>query len=206
MKTIELKLYKFDELSEEAKRTAVENYSTNGVDDFWGSERIASYEKAKEIYNSLSGIDGEISGKRLVAWIENNLSHYWRRQNKISKHKLPQTGVITKKRVLGDCFFVNSWWEWKYDCIKFRTSNIFETNDIEGCPLTGVCYDYDFLQPIIDFMKNPSSNISNVDLVDDMPSYESIAERDHEYTSSYDFIAEELSVNDYDFTEDGEIY
>jgi hypothetical protein len=206
MKTIEIQLYKFDELSSEAKENAIQNYRNKGFDDFWGDERIESYNKAKAIYDELAGIEEEIAGARLVAWIENNLSHHWTKTNRIGKHDLKNSGVVTKRRFKDGFYFSNSDYEYKYDCIRYRTSNVFKTNNIDNCPLTGVCYDYDFLEPIIKFMKNPKSNVTNLDLVDDMPSYEFIADRDFEYQNSDEYIIEAIEANEYDFTEDGEIY
>lgn len=193
MKTIELKLYSFNELSDEAKEKAISEWlSGGGSYDFYYSERIASYRKAMEIYNQLKSIENEISGSRLVAYIENNFSNLWRNKNRISKHK--------------DGKFKNCYYSYKYDCLKFRVSRIFETNNIDNCPLTGVCYDIDFMEPIINFMKNPSSKITNIDLCEDMPSYESIYDMDIEYMSSYEYVSEHFEANDYEFTEDGKIY
>lgn len=207
MKTIEVTLYKFDELSEQAKERAIQNHREKGYeDDFWGEERYSSYRKAEEIYNSLEAVEEEIYGSRLVAWIENNLSHLWRETNRISKHKNPQYGVLTKKRIKGNYHFINDHWSYKFDCIRYRVSRVFKTNNLEGCPLTGVCYDYDFLEPIIKFLKHPSGSVSNLDLVADMPTLESVANRDFEFRDSDEFIADELSSIDWDFTETGEMY
>lgn len=207
MKTIELNLYSFNELSEEAKEKAIENWlSGAGNEDFYYDERIKSYNKAMEIYNQLESIENEISGARLVAYIENNFSHLWRNTNRISKHLIKYPELVTKKRIKNGCYFENSDYQYKYNCLKFRVSRIFETNNIDNCPLTGVCYDVDFMEPIINFMKNPSSKTTNIDLWEDMPSYESIYNRDMEDINSDEYVSEHLEANNYEFTEDGKIY
>lgn len=189
MRTEEIKIYKFDELSDEAKERAREWYR-EGMDDFWMHERQESYQQAEEIYDALHSIEEEISGARLYAWIENNLSHIWDKSCYYSKHI---DGSIKK-----------DWWSYKYDCIKKRRSRIKVVNNIEGCPLTGVTYDYDFLLPIIEFMKKPDSSTTNLDL--ELPSYRDVAERDWEYMTSDEAVDETLEINDYEFTEDGNIY
>ena len=194
MKTVEIKLMTFAELSEEAKQNAIDNYRNRPYfDDFWENERVNSFKAAEKIYKDLRHIQEEIKGARLVAWIENNLSHLWTDTNRISKH--------------ADGKIKNSYFQYKYDNpVKVRISKVFKTNNLDNCPLTGVCYDFDFLQPIIDFLRNPDEHTTNLDLV--IPSYESIAERDHEYMNTDEFIIEEIE-NRHDgeeFTEDGEIY
>lgn len=199
MRTIETKVYTFNELSDKAKETAISNYIDNYY-DFWQDERIASYEKALEIYNELENIEEEVSGSRLVAWIENNLSKHWMRDNYISKHE----GNAYNKKSVNGFYYENSYFAYKYNkCVKSRRSRIFKTNTLEDCPLTGVCYDVDFLWPIIEFMKEPKSNVSNIDLVNSMPSYDSISDRDYEYYTSDSVISEELENNESEFTEGG---
>lgn len=189
MRTETISIYKFSELSDEAKKRAIsEHIEFLQREDFWGSERLQSYRKAEEIYDELHRIDGTISGARLVAWIQNNLSHYWERKNYISKHT--------------DGSIKNSYWQHKYGCTKKKISLVFSTNNIENCPLTGTCYDYDFLLPIIEFMRKPSARIDNTDL--QLPDYETIAERDKDFDDEY--IIENIEANEYEYNEDGTIY
>lgn len=189
MKTICVNIFKFEELSETAKQTAIDNYRNKGIDDFWASDREESFYKAGAIYKQLENIENEIKGARLYTWLQNNVIDGFIKLNRISKHT---DGTIK-----------NSDFQYKYDCTKFRVSRIFVTNNLENCPLTGVCYDFDFLKPIIDFINNPKSNITNIDLANDMPSYESIAERDYEEQNSDEYISEHLIANEYEFTEEG---
>ena len=187
MRTIKIKVFTFDELNEEAKENARNWWRNFGLDDVWFEERKASYYDAKKLYDELECIEGEIFGSRLYAWIENNLSHNWTEQCVFSKHK--------------DGSFRSNWWSHKYDCVKSRTSRIKRVNNLEGCPLTGVCYDYNFIKPIIEFMKSPSSSVSNLDL--SIPSYESVAEEDFEWMNSDEYIDDAIEANEYEFTEDG---
>lgn len=193
MKTIEIKLYKFAELSEEAKQTAIDNYRYQDNDDFWETDRLASYKAAKNIYDDLHNIQEEIKGARLVAWIENNLSHLWMNTNVISKH--------------ADGKIKNSYFAYKYhNPIKYRLSKIFKTNNLDNCPLTGICYDFDFLQPIIDFLREPDKHTTNLNLK--MPSYEEVAQKDFDWMNTDEYIIEEIQNRHEgeEFTEEGEIY
>jgi len=189
MRTIEIKIYQFDELSEQAKQKAISDHRQYLQDeDHWRGERLASYRAAEKIYEQLHDIEKPLSGGRLVAWIQNNLSHHWENLNFISKHT---DGTIK-----------NSDWQYKHECTKKKLSRVFRTNNIENCPLTGVCYDYDFLKPIIDFLKKPDSRTDNTDL--ELPSYESVYERDFEGMDDH-YIKDEIRANSYEFTEEGEL-
>lgn len=188
--TITNRIFTFDELSDEAKENARDWWRGLGFDDVWFEERQSSYSKAKELYDELEAIDGIISGHRLYTWIQNNLSYNWVEQCVFSKHN--------------DGSFKSDWFSYKYSCIKSRTSRIKQVNNIEGCPLTGVCYDCDFMKPIIDFMKNPSNLVSNLDLT--LPSYERVAQNDFDWMNSDEYIDDTIEANEYEFLEDGTSY
>jgi len=189
MRTIETNIFNFSELSEEAKQTAINQHREYlQSEDFWGKERQESYEAAELIYKELHNIDEEISGGRLVAWIQNNLSNNWTKRNYISKHT---DGTVK-----------NSDWQFKYDCTKKKLSRVFTTNNLENCPLTGVCYDYDFLKPIIDFLKKPSASVTNMDLT--IPDYDIIRQNDMDGMDD-NYVTEAIEANGYEFTENGEL-
>lgn len=184
MRTITKNIYYFSELSEEAKRNAINNYEFY---DCWENERMESYKKALPYYKLLQDIDGTINGSRLYAFIQNNIIDHFIVPNYISKHT--------------DGKIKNCYYSHKYNCTKKRISKIFKTNNLENCPLTGVCYDFDFLQPIIDFMEKPTSKINNTDL--QIPSYYDVFQKDYDYCTSEETIIETIIANDYEFYEDG---
>ena len=50
MKTIEINLYSFNELSEGAKQTAIENYRSEAHDIYWSDENRQTMETFAEIF------------------------------------------------------------------------------------------------------------------------------------------------------------
>ncbi len=182
MKTITTQLFSFNELSEEAKQKAIQEAQNQFYFDVWESERQNSFETATELYHELEQIEEEISGSRLYAWIENNLSYYWREKKFVSKHDNGDLKI---------CDYSH-----KYNCTKKRQSNILEVDNLENCPLTGVCYDYNFLSNIIEFMKQPNKNTSNLDLVRERTSYAKVNQEDYEYYTSEEYLREDLSQNE----------
>lgn len=196
-KTLEIKIYSFADLqaNEDLKQRAIDKYRQSDMCQVhWASEMKDAHNQAwKQVYTPLGEIFEEISGVRLYKWIQNNISWRWTNKNRISKHE--------------NGSFKNSYFAYKYDkCLKYRVSKVFETNNLENCPFTGVCYDFDFLQPVIDFLKNPSSNISNHDLARNCPTVKSVYDRELEYIESDEAILIEFESNQYEFNEDGSIH
>ena len=74
-----------------------------------------------------------------------------------------------------------------------------------NCPFTGVCFDEDFLDNIREFIKKPN-NQTFEDLINDSV-YNCINSgcKDYEYQCSREAIEETISLNEYEFTEDGKM-
>lgn len=77
----------------------------------------------------------------------------------------------------------------------------------DSCTLTGVCYDDDILSPVYNFLKRPAKNTTFEDLIKEIEHqiskcYESL----EDWLNSDEYISEHLEINNYDFTEDGEMY
>ena len=204
MRTVRTKVYQFNELTETAKQKAIQWYRNGNDDaDFFTGEIVASIKAVAELFNLKFGreysdirtshIDDNIlqlKGVRLYKWLVNNYSSQWTDANYISKHK--------------DGSFKNSYFEYKYDCIKYRKSRISGTNNLENCPLTGVCYDMDIMQPVIDFIKKPDLSTTFEDLTQSIESAISKTFKNNEdWINSDEYITEQIQSNEYEFTADG---
>lgn len=187
MKTIELKLYSFSELSEEAKEKAFENFLSSERDFFWMDESLNSlkeglihfgfelkdwsidYYCATNAYLKIVPYDEdveELQGVRLWKYIHNNdLLKYW-------------------------CAYQN------------KIRNLLGGN----CPLTGYCVDEGFLDPIRSFIKKPTE-LTFKELMEECAHQVMKAiEVDYEYQSSMEFFMEECEANEREFLEDGSLY
>lgn len=141
MKTIEIKLYSFNELSNAAKEVAKNEVKYNACFD---EDIRNSYNAAKELY-LLFDTENIIKGERLYKFIQNNI--------------FPE---LTAKRLYkkGCKYYTNRRNSYKGE----RLSNIFV--EIDACNLTGYCNDYDFLAPIFDYMENFNPNITSDDFLE----------------------------------------
>ena len=208
MKTIQLNLYKFSELSEDAKRTAIDEYKEGGQDQLYYDKLIESINKALDLFGLETGrqysdirtghIDDcilELSGVRLYKYLVNN---YW---NKLftPKYKKSIDRAVKWKPYI--CKVHTAW-----DGSKF-TQLYYKHERDNSCVLTGVCCDMDILQPFYNFLERPEKNTTYQDLINQFEHAIKKAFEDiEEWQDSDEHISETLEINEYDFTEDGNRY
>jgi hypothetical protein len=207
MKTIEVKVYEFAELSETAKQRAIDNYLNKGYDNqFYYDEIISSAKAVAEIFNLKFGgeytdirhghIDDDIlnlSGIRLYKYIWNNYG------SELFKGKYYGKLVNTNKD--GSTIEVS-----KSHPAGLRHVKRYSKCTLENsCVLTGVCYDDDILQPVYDFLKKPESNVTFTYLIGEIESaIQEAFSNTEDWLNSSEFVTQEIEANDYEFTEDGE--
>jgi hypothetical protein len=199
MKTIEISLFKFSELSGPAQQKAIDKWRNDeqNYQPFYIDDANNSFEEFAKLFNikwrsidyqetyrndySFSNVDDnvrQLSGQRLATWLWNN------HKTDLFKGKIYWTNGYHKKRV----------------------SRIIIDEPYNHCVLTGVCYDNDVLGPIYDFMNKPT-NDDFEDLINDcIHSLCKSVSDEIDYNNSDEAITENLIANDYDFTEEGEMY
>lgn len=86
--------------------------------------------------------------------------------------------------------------------------NNYNLQDIaDRCLISGMCYDYDLLKPLLDFTKRPVKGYNLDDLFKlCIESIISVYNEELDYWYSEESIKEDIEANDYDFTENGELY
>jgi len=136
MRTETIELYKFNELSEESKQKAIERYRETNFDLIGHDEILDSFKATFKALNipikdysldlnqsyvkfDIDKKTGELTGVRALAWLENNLFNDLR---------------ITRKEYLKDR----------------KKSRLYgyKIGHIKDCPLTGCCYDENFLDSL----------------------------------------------------------
>jgi hypothetical protein len=183
MKTIEIKVYRFDELSEKAKEKAKESF---GYDNPWENEIAESMRLAGGIYDEINKSD--LSGLRLYKWIVNNILPDLTAQKKYYVSNGSYNSYFSVKRKI-------------YAGEKARFSKIIK--EIDALHLTGVCFDYDFLEPLFDFLRNPIGDLSHVDVY---YICDRIVEKEREYFFMDANFSEHCDINGIMFYENGKMY
>lgn len=205
MKTINVNVYKFSELSEKAKEKAMDNYRKY-FEYFLGDENKATLDAFLKIFyfvkvtdyeygldrNNIDykiTIDDEIrdlQGLRLYKWLWNNF------QNLIYKGKYYSTqGYYDKEN--------------KYH-YKSNYSKVIKEN---SCILTGYCMDDHILSPIYEFLDYKNDKKHNEMTIDDLisdclHSWLFACRDDVEYRYSDECIMEELENDGECFDENGD--
>lgn len=209
MKTIETTIYTFDELSESAKENAINNYRNKGYDNsFYFDEITESVKSVIELFNLKTGreysdirtshIDDtilQLSGSRLYAYIINNYG------SELFKPKYIKT---INRELRCKQFICEARKDYEGKPYTQIYSKIKKDN---SCTLTGVCYDEDILQPVYNFLNNCTSSTTFEDIISGIES--AISNRyssTEEWVNSEEFIKDEMENNNYEFTEDGNIY
>jgi hypothetical protein len=196
-----INIYKFSELSEKAQRHAWENgpdFSGDSGSDYRAT--LAAFEKIFDIsvyrwnvndynydfaYVTAGAANGAPDGDplRFARYMWNNYAEY------ITKGKYYSTP--------------GRWINGKYN-YKFRYSRA--TFEMDNCPLTGYCADMDILQPVIDCLHYKRFFDSFDDLIDAcLTAFFRSWQADIEYRASFEYFAEMCEINDYEFTETGEM-
>ena len=218
MKEITIRLYGYDELSDKAKRKAHEDWLSQGHEHFWGGEVRNTLKKLEEefdievfrwSYDSCSHDSGRIiwgtrwdddrlalAGERARAFLWNRFGH------------LLLTGRYYSK-------FHGT----KHAHSKFWFDRVYDGT----CPLTGVCFDNDALDPLAYFCfgvkwdekakkrvmvphderwRWRSTTVEEI-IRDCVDSLFKSAQQDCEYQDSEEHFAEMCEANDWTFEEDG---
>ncbi len=207
MRTIETVLYKFSELSDEAKQTAIQEYRGEGVDtSCYFDEAHESIKKFHDVVGTESGHRSwldvrtghieddilELSGVRLRTYLINNFEElFYERKyiNSFHRDERPNTHPMRtiEKHLRGGY--------WVRNLSNFKTESC--------CPLTGACYDEDLLQPFKEFIKAPD-NRSFEDLINEaFSTLSNSLDNEEEHLNSDEAITEAIESNEYEFNEDG---
>jgi len=203
MKTIEIKLYQFSELSQSAKERALElqrefyfetgipfiQDAFNTINEFChiiGAKFISvDYSYRNDISYKFNADDHLMDMKpmRLRTWIINNWLPY------MSKGKYYST---PGKWINGKYYYKK-----RYSKIQFEYDN---------CPLTGVSYDCDILKPLLNFIEKPT-DIDIKDIVSEcFNSMLNSLVNEYEYILSDEYLIQDIEANGYNYTEYGYIY
>lgn len=193
MRVKEIKLFKFNELSESAQAKAIETYRNNNFDVPWQEEIFQSFKKVFESaeiklldyrlspdFTSYIKIDLDrndpvynLSGARALAWLENNL--------------------LCKLRITRMEYLKNRLQNFKYG---------YRIGKIKDCPFTGYCADDDFINCLVESVKNGDC-IGEAFKIRMVEKYCELIQAEIDYQNSEEYIIESFEANDYEFLECG---
>lgn len=206
MKEVTVKLYPFAELKEEIQEIII-NERQSRID--FAEPYYYEYEETLKAFEELMGIkvknwsvdscrynyrvEYEVyafcAGKYLWRYIMNNV---WNDMFPRKKFYSYNAGYNREKK------------RWN----KQRYSKVIR-EQWDNCVLTGVCYDYDILKPIADYLSKPiNDNYTLEDLVHDcLDNFFSAWQHEIEYCNSYEGVKEWLTEFDgHEYYENGRVF
>lgn len=193
-------LFKFAELSESAQAHAIDKWRDQDTQWNWADEWRDSLKTFSRVLNitlrnwevsitSPSFVQWNYSpdnctcedlhGLRLRTWLINNWLPHFRK----GKYYSLNHGAGYKHR---------------YSRCQFEYNN---------CPLTGYCGDMALIDPILQFIAKPEADTNLHDIIENCFSQWCTEwTADMEYQISDEYIRETLEINEYEFTENGNIH
>ena len=216
MKETTIKLYTFDELSDEAKKRAHETFLSAG--DYWGasSDAMATIKKVEDFF-CIKISDWEIgSYNPRYPTVTFDDSRWYNDALDLKGNRARAYLWSNFGKVLLTGRYYSKWRGTKY-----AHSRLFFDRVYDGtCPLTGVCFDCDALDPLAYFCfgvawngekRVPSSRSLRADnavtvksvIQDCVYSMFKAFNEDCEASESMDYFAELCEVNGWTFEEDG---
>ena len=214
MKTIEQQIFTIAELSETAKKKAHSNYQEH-QEFYWGEDWMKVIKTGLEEFNCTIGnweVDyscanrshvpftvqsdfvEEISGWRLRTWLINNFSdtiYPKKYYGKLVNTFKDGTPIPVSKEHRAGLRHVK------------RYSKVLAGDE---CNITGFCGDYDFMKPILEFIKKPDTSTFK-DLIEEaIHNTLKGMEQEYDNTQSMEYFEEEAEANDMEFYEDGTRY
>lgn len=222
MKTIEVKLYQFSELSKEAQETAVKKNQEN--QHYFSSDENSATLKAFEEMTGIGNTDYsygygthatvrtgmiddnilELKGKRLLSYVWNNYREIFsrkylkhgelREKSRNGYHRMRKTRTIESGPNAG------------------KSSSSYYSNiqlDTLNCPFTGYYMDNEILFPMYQLWEKFDAEKTLEELLQEcVQSWVAACETDYQHVMSEEYSREELESNDEEevYTEDGEKY
>ena len=196
--TLEAIAFRYEELSEEAKQKAYLAWLASQDQSLCSDEFRETLSKFEEIFPVkvcdwevdgytfrhrfvIAGDDGieSVSGIRLAIYLWNNYARC------ITKGKYYSKTISTSP-------------------FQYISRHSKVITSMEDCPLTGVCWDYEILQPIIDCLTYRKIYNDAEELFQDcLDNFFSAWQGQLEYESSQEFFEEEVEANDWQYNADG---
>lgn len=165
---------------------------------------LGAYNRGNHIDIELPGDDAtaELSGKRAMAWLENNLFGPLRvrpnlRIDDWRKHVDPATGFLKHNAPLDE---LSRYYRTLDGKLHLRGGAI---GQVPPCPLTGVCFDEDYLDALRKAIRDGETLQEAFKGLADV--YERLVEAEIESQNTEEYFIEHAETNDWQFTEDGEL-
>lgn len=218
MKEVKVKLFKFEELSEEVRKKLIEKNRWElgyGAMERFSSERQDTLEKFEKVFGINVRYEVDYCSYFCRVDFETTVYEKYDSETGWMEEILPEevSGKLLLRYLNSKFLDLHNpkryWGEFRWDengksLTKKRTSRI-KWEDC--CPLTGVCYDEDILEPIRNYLKKPDKSLTLKDLIEEcIDTFVRLWHEEYEYCCDNETFLEEEFENRHEndfFYEDG---
>lgn len=221
MRTQEITIYTFQELTPEAQQRAIDKYRNNSYETFCSDEyndtlktfvnafpvKVGKWQVDPwghsycDMESTASDEINDLSGLRMFKYLVNNFGETLYKRKYIGSlkiteqarkfHRMMKSKQLTHGPNRG----------------KFYASVYSNCQTEQNCNLTGVYSDESILKPLYDFLQAPNKNTTFADLMEECGNAWAAAfSESMEHETSDEFISDVLINNDYEYTEEGDLY
>ena len=200
MRTIERKIYRYDELSDKAQNVAIES-----MRDKISNARLDS--DSVDYYNTLNKIE-HIFGVKVYNWDVNEYNSYFRFEfTNIEEDTENEPRLLLRYLNTNVLPYIDN--KKRYDSKTSRASRksrILCDNSYNYC-LTGCWCDYSVDNALNNINQSVKKHINAREFVESiLEGFFEQWRNDYEYATSDECITEDIEANDYEFYENGEPY
>ena len=199
MKTIELQIYYFNELTTEAKKVAIEQFRKMKYEDYsvvqWAIDNCYLFEPENSVMETLFGEEYTKLTTPVIANTRKNIYFDTDRNRYLDIH---QAIEITNEKMFLIWLGVP---EEMHEKVYFKIKNNWARNPDTIIKFEENDCDYQFTEEENKILENAANKFS-----DHMEEVLNRIEQSIEYQFTDEYIAEEIEMNEYEYTADGKRY
>lgn len=193
MRTVTINIYKIDELSRSAQRKAYENWLQKAQYP-WHDDNVRTLHAFEKIFPiKIKGFE-----YRFEYGEGRNYIHFTFTEDENIENL---SGIRLSKYIYNNCFDYITSKKIFYGKSKTRKSKILYVHD---CPLTGYFMDEEILEPIYKFLKKPEDITFYTLIRRCLNSWLDACRDDYEKYFSFRNFLDIASINEYEYTENGD--
>lgn len=187
-----INLYKFNELDPDVQEKVIEWFRQDDI-YFWQDENNGTLEEFEKIFPI-----------KVKNWAYDSYKANISFESLIDKEHAELTGVRLMKHILNT--YGRYLWKPKYLQHVLGRPRYSKIQKEAGSVLTGYWMDYEILKSIYDFLKSPVNGPTFEDILEDcLNAWVGACQKDWEYSLSREAIEESITINEYEFTEEGRL-
>ena len=195
MRIEQVNLYKFEDLSEDSKSNAIDKWREDNSSVILGESELLDSLKTLFIYAFIELVDHSLGLER--SYLETDLSEDVSNLSSARALGWLENNLFCNLRISRSEYLKN-----RKSYLKYGSD--YRIGKIKPSALTGYSSDESFLEDLTESIQNGRTLGDAFNKLAN--KFESLLKADYKEQNSEEYIAEHISMNEYEFTEDGKWY